>query len=244
MNVLRRKILQKRYKSFNLNIQRPDLMRADLYVEAPVDLSISTFLGKVEVGSFTYFGQGCVVRNTKIGRFCSIATNCTIGSFNHPTDRVTTHPIVFNTVIRIPDMHAFYEINEPVPFDKKIQYCVIGNDVWIGSNVFIRSGVDIGNGAVVGANAVVVKDVPDYAIVAGNPAKVIRYRFSEKIIQALNQSRWWEYDLSLLRKRGVSLQDPIDFLHKFEHEKHLKNLNQMNFDKYQISGKNKKIKVL
>lgn len=219
-------------------------MRAELQVEAPANLSISTFLNKVQIGAFTYFGPGCLVRNSKFGRYCSIAPNCTIGSFNHPVDRVTTHPMAFDTAILIPNMNAFYAINDPVPFDKKLEYCVIGNDVWIGSNVFIRSGVNIGNGAIIGANAVVIKDVPSYAIVAGNPARVIKYRFSEEIIEGLQESKWWEYDLSSFIKLGISLQEPTAFLKQFLSEKRQENLNKAYFKTYLINGKTKKIKLL
>jgi serine acetyltransferase len=76
----------------------------------------------------------------------------------------------------------------------------IGHDVWIGARVFIRDGVKIGNGAVVAAGSVVVKDVPDYAIVGGVPAKIIRYRFSEEMIAELLNLKWWEWPEEKLRK--------------------------------------------
>ena len=69
--------------------------------------------------------------------------------------------------------------------------CEIGNDVWIGVDSVVRRGVKIGNGAVIGANSVVTKDVPSYAIVAGSPAKIIRYRFEEEKIQLIENSKWW-----------------------------------------------------
>ena len=73
--------------------------------------------------------------------------------------------------------------------------CVIGNDVWIGVDSIIRRGVKIGNGAVVGANSFVNHDVPDFAIVAGNPARLIRYRFDEEMQAEISASKWWEKDL-------------------------------------------------
>lgn len=70
---------------------------------------------------------------------------------------------------------------------------VIGNDVWIGRGATIMPGVKIGNGAVIGSMAVVAKDVPDYAIVAGNPARIIRYRFDQETIDFLNDLEWWDF---------------------------------------------------
>ena len=75
----------------------------------------------------------------------------------------------------------------------------IGNDVWIGANVKIIGGRKIGTGAIIGANAVVTKDVPDYAIVAGVPAKIIRFRFPPQVIDALLESKWWEFNIMQIK---------------------------------------------
>ena len=77
---------------------------------------------------------------------------------------------------------------------------IIGNDVWIGDQCFIKAGVKVGDGAVIGAHAVVTHDVPPYAIVAGNPAKILRYRFSEEEISALLQTKWWEWSDEEIKK--------------------------------------------
>ncbi|MFD1259805.1 CatB-related O-acetyltransferase [Entomomonas asaccharolytica] len=116
----------------------------------------------------------------KIGSFCSIAGGVKIllGG-NHNTNAVTTFPFY----MRLPDIPIHPETKGDVN---------IGNDVWLASECFILSGVTIGHGAVVAARAVVTKDVPPYAIVAGNPAKVIRYRFAEATCQALLAHPWWE----------------------------------------------------
>lgn len=82
---------------------------------------------------------------------------------------------------------------------------VIGNDVWIGDRVFVKNGIKIGTGAVIGAGAVVTKDVPPYAVVAGVPAKVIKYRFSEAVIEKLLASKWWRLDDSLIKKFPLTI---------------------------------------
>lgn len=128
------------------------------------------------------WGEGADV---KVGSFCSIADNVTIFiGGNHRTDWVTTYP--------------FGHINQNVfPWHGKGHPAtkgdvVIGNDVWIGSGSTILSGIRIGDGAVIAANSVVVKDIPAYAIVGGNPAKVLKMRFSRKQIDKLLQNPWWE----------------------------------------------------
>lgn len=82
---------------------------------------------------------------------------------------------------------------------KKTKPTIIGNDVWLGANVFIKRGVEVGDGAIVAAGAVVVKDVPPYAIVGGNPATIIRYRFENEIILLLLDLKWWSLNEDMLK---------------------------------------------
>lgn len=95
--------------------------------------------------------------------------------------------------------------NIPAEINKNV---VIGNDVWIGEAVFINDGVKIGSGAVIGAHSVVTKDIPPYAIVAGAPAKILRYRFDEETIKHLLESRWWEWPDDKLAKKAEFFDDP------------------------------------
>jgi acetyltransferase-like isoleucine patch superfamily enzyme len=128
------------------------------------------------------WGQGTDV---KIGSFCSIADNITIFiGGNHRTDWVTTYP--FGHINQ--DVFPHHGDGHPVTKGD----VVIGNDVWLGSGCTIMSGVTIGDGAVVSASSMVVKDVPPYAIVGGNPAKVLKYRFTENQIKRLIDKPWWE----------------------------------------------------
>lgn len=143
----------------------------------------------VSIGSFTYgvpyIRTWELGEQVNIGKFCSIAENVNIlGGGEHRTDWATTYP--FNALIS-----AFDHI-QGHPVSKGPVY--IGNDVWLASGCTIMSGVTIGDGAVVAANALVAKDVPAYAIVGGNPAKLIRYRFTEEIRQKLLEIKWWDWE--------------------------------------------------
>jgi acetyltransferase-like isoleucine patch superfamily enzyme len=142
----------------------------------------------LSIGEWTY-GNPEVIRwkdggHLTIGKFCSIAggTHILLGG-DHSSSFVSTFPFndLWKSAISLP-------VSETTKRD-----VVIGNDVWIGRNSLILSGVTIGDGAIVGAAAVVAKDVPPYAIVVGNPAKVIRYRFDEETIEKLLTMAWWNW---------------------------------------------------
>jgi len=95
----------------------------------------------------------------------------------------------------------------------------IGNDVWVGYNVIITNKCKkIGNGAVIGAGSIVTKDVPAYSIVAGNPAKVIKYRFDEKTIDKIEKSKWWNYTPEQLMEFYNYIDKPIDFCDKLNNK--------------------------
>jgi acetyltransferase-like isoleucine patch superfamily enzyme len=140
------------------------------------------------VGAWSYgkpkvidFGEGADFR---VGRFCSIGVGVTIllGG-EHRVDWITTYPFSV----------AFEDAKNYSGHPKTKGDVIIGNDVWIGQDAFILSGVTIGDGAVVGARSLVAHDVEPYSIVAGNPAKLIRYRFDESIIAQLLKIAWWNW---------------------------------------------------
>lgn len=146
---------------------------------------------RIDVGLYSY---GCFDRwrmpgPIKIGRYCSIANSVKSAPINHPYDAMTTHPALYERKFGVVDKNIYYN-----------DVLVIEDDVWIGHNVMILPGCKhVGRGAIIGAGAVVTKDVPAYAIVAGNPAKKLRDRFAPDLITALDESRWWELDPPQLR---------------------------------------------
>ncbi|EHK2407012.1 CatB-related O-acetyltransferase [Clostridium perfringens] len=140
----------------------------------------------------SYTGNNCSIIDAEIGKYCSIASYCCIGGGKHPINWVSTSPVFYNnknSLNRNSYKKEFADSNT----------VKIGNDVWIGEKVFIKSGISIGNGAIIGANSVVTKNVPDYAVVAGCPAKIIKYRFSEEIIDELLKIKWWDIDDDILK---------------------------------------------
>lgn len=123
--------------------------------------------------------------NLIIGKFCSIANNITIFlGGNHNYRSISTYPFGWTSQFKSKKIENHILTNGDV---------IIGNDVWIGENTTIMSGVKIGDGSVIGCSSLVTKDVPPYAIVGGNPAKIIKYRFSEEIIEMLLSVKWWDW---------------------------------------------------
>lgn len=142
---------------------------------------------KSHIGAYSYICKGTSLVHVDIGKFCSIAEDCLIGIGNHKLSTLSSSPIFYSQ--KNATGHTWVYSNYPNEF-KPI---VIGNDVWIGCRVIIFGGVRIGNGAIVGAGTIVTKDVPDYAIVAGIPARILRYRFENAIINKLLELEWWNY---------------------------------------------------
>ena len=175
---------------------------------------------KVEAGSnvvsssmldHSYIGYDSTIINTDIGSFCSIGDRVSIGGAMHPMHFVSTSPVFLSHRDSVKFKYAKHDYL-PVIKTK------IGHDVWIGQGAFIKSGVSVGIGAVIGMGAVVTKDVPAYAIVGGNPAKVIRYRFNEEVIEQLLASEWWSLSKKKLKKYAHLFNNPDQFLKSFSEE--------------------------
>lgn len=138
------------------------------------------FSGKISVGYATTLGiNNYYSGEIYIGKYCQIGAYVAMHSTNHPINYLSTY---INKNLFDGELINLKENNK----------ITIGNDVWIGHNVIIVGHVSIGNGAILAAGSVITKDVPNYAIVAGVPAKVIKYRFSEKIIQEIEELKWWD----------------------------------------------------
>ena len=146
---------------------------------------------RIDVGLYSYgcFDQWRMPGPLVVGRYCSIARTVRSAPINHPVQAITTHPALYERQFGVVDDDLHYDDPQ-----------VIEDDVWIGHHAVILPGCRrIGRGSIVGAGAIVTRDVPRYAIVAGNPARVLRERFPRDVQVALEQSRWWEMDLADLR---------------------------------------------
>lgn len=132
--------------------------------------------------------------DTVIGKYTSIAGGCKIGPSEHPINFLSTHGFQYQKrFLGFANENNIYDVNDLT------KPCIIGNDVWIGQDAIIKAGVKIGHGAIVGMGSIVTKDVAPYAIVVGNPAKIIRYRFDEATISRLLNSEWWNLPEQFLR---------------------------------------------
>lgn len=162
----------------------------------------------IVVGDYTYYddpgGPGCFEANVLyhfdfvgdrlvIGKFCSIGagTKFVMNGGNHHTTWLTTYPF--------PVFGHGWEAAMPASWPNKGD-TVVGNDVWFGHDALVMPGITIGDGAIVATRAVVTKDVPPYAIVGGNPATVLRYRFDEPTVARLLAVRWWDWDAAKITR--------------------------------------------
>ena len=177
--------------------------------------------GLCSIGSFSY-SHSPLPESMKVGRFCSICGRVKVLDIHHPIGRVTTGHASYKFDSRLQlalmDRGQVASAN----FDgwnatKGLSYPIIGNDVWIGQDVVLSLGVRVGQGAIIAANALVTKDVPPYAIVGGNPAKIIRYRFDELTIERLLASEWCDYDWVDIA--DIKMSDVAVFLERFEARK-------------------------
>lgn len=153
----------------------------------PIFCEYETRLTNCEIAENCYFGFGTYLNKSfvrssvRIGRYCSIGRNVTIGSGSHDIKNITCSPYfkLENSSMKLVSVNP-------------VLRTIVGNDCWIGDYAYIMSGIKIGHGAVIGANSVVTHDVEPYTIVVGSPARKIKYRFQNFIIEELLRTCWWE----------------------------------------------------
>ena len=153
------------------------------------------------LGDYTYVEVGSRISHAQIGRFCSLAPYAMVGLAEHPTHMVGTHPFLYR---HIPSLG--YDLVDHDAFDE-LRRTTLGHDVWVGTGAIVRGGVHVGHGAVIGAGAVVTSDVPPYAIYAGVPARLVRYRFDPETVAALLEIQWWYRDRAWLERNRALLRD-------------------------------------
>lgn len=168
-------------------------------------------LQNVIFGDYSYCCNNCIIQNADIGKFSNIAAAVRIGATDHPMERPSLHHFTYRS-----KMYGFDSSDDQAFFGRRTsRLTVIGHDTWIGHGAMIKAGIRVGHGAIIGQGSVVTKDVPNYAIVAGNPARIIRYRFPDPIIEALLVIKWWNWSHEKIKANFKDFRgDIIPFVEK------------------------------
>ena len=174
---------------FNQRISPLAIVSSNSYVDKSAYIYRGVKVKEAVIGAHTYIAAYTDVENAEIGKYCSIADHCRIGMSSHSLQYLSTSSIFTQTINALQEKWTEKDVFEQKSVDERV---FLGNDVWVGTHALINGGIHIGDGACIAAGAVVVKDVPPYAIVGGVPAKLIRYRFSQEVIEKLEEIRWWD----------------------------------------------------
>ncbi len=207
MNTL---ITRIRLQKNNVKISILAMVNANCKFEDNIHIDRLSILHNCSIGKYTYITTNCEISNCTIGRFCSIAGGVKIGLGKHPISYVSTSPV-------------FYSHNNKFGIkwneDDKVvesEHTFIGNDVWVGTNAIIVGGVTIGDGAIIAAGAVVTKNVPPFAVVAGVPAKIIKYRFDQETIENLLEIKWCNWSDEILKENANRFSNIDSFLNTIQ----------------------------
>ncbi len=164
----------------------------------------NSILNNSQIASYSYIGRNCIIQNATIGKFCSVANDVFIGLGKHPSNLISTSTLFYKSKNTL-DLRL---VEEDLDFQEYAEI-VIGNDVWIGARAILMDGIKVGHGAIIAANSVVTHDIPPYAIVAGVPAKIIKYRFSEDKITKLLKKKWWNWSFDMIKLKLKELNNEL-----------------------------------
>ncbi len=175
------------------------------------EIGANTAMGDCSVGDYSYTAGDVIALYSEIGKFCSIASHVRINPSNHPMERVSQHHFTYRRI-----QYGFDTVDDAGIFAwRRAHQCVIGHDVWIGHGAIIMPGVTVGIGAVIGSGAVVTKDIGAYEIAVGVPAKPIRKRFTDNVIEKLLAIAWWDWDHETIKARFQDFLDMDRFIAQY-----------------------------
>ncbi len=189
----------------------PDAKVRDCSLGLYTEIGARTLMAESTLGDYSYVVNDSDMIYTTVGKFCSIASHVRINPGDHPMHRASQSHFTYRA-------SAYFEGEEDEPefFNwRRSRPVSIGHDVWIGHGAVVLAGRSIGDGAVIAAGAVVTKDVPAYAVVAGIPARIVKFRFDHEVIQRLQELCWWDWSHAQLRAalpdfRNLSVPDFLD----------------------------------
>lgn len=176
----------------------------DSVLGAHARIDRNNHLTHAAVGAHSYTGMDTVIMHATLGAFCAVSWHVSIGGADHDVSRIAQHSFLYNHHDGLRPAEA------DIPYDRFAPPVLIGSDVWLGSGTAVCRGLTIGHGVAVGANSVVTRDVPDFAVVVGAPARVIRMRFTDAVIELLLRLRWWDWDDGLIRQHFAVLSSQPD----------------------------------
>ena len=171
-------------------------------------------MAETVLGDYSYIERHTEIIYAKIGKFCAVASDVRINALHHPMERISQHKISYR-----PNEYFLYaKLDKDFREARKSALVDIGHDVWIGHGAIILPGRKIGHGAVIAAGAVVTKDVEAFAVVAGVPAKRIKWRFPKKIRTRILVLAWWDWSHDRLAEVVVDMRElnVEEFLGKYE----------------------------
>lgn len=153
-------------------------------------------LENVEFGDYSYAMEFCYLQNSIVEKFANIAAMVRIGPTNHPMQRATQHHFTYRR-----QLYGFDSVDDNEFFaERSARQTIIGNDTWIGHGSIIMPEVKIGDGAVIGSGSIVTKDIPAYAVAVGSPAKIIKMRFPDHVIEQMLAIRWWDWSHETIKE--------------------------------------------
>lgn len=209
---IKRMILKIKHRKNHIFLEEGTQISRDSIFEGYNRIGKDTvFSGKL--GYASYVGGNCHI-NAEIGRFCCIASRVITVGGHHPTQKwVSIHPAFFSLQKQCGMTYVSTQ-----KYQETKQGIKVGNDVWIGDSAIILDGVTIGDGAIVAAGALVNKDIEPYSVVAGVPAKTIKYRFSQQEIEKLLSVQWWNRPITWIKDNADCFENSMKFLERVKEQ--------------------------